>query len=108
MTTVMQLKAGEIHLAEAIVYAPDGIHSKILLEDENCRYTLITLTAGMCLPEHSSPRNATVHVIVGKGVLTLDGKDIALESGIFIFMPATAHHAIRAQENLAFLLILSE
>lgn len=107
MTTMMQLEAGEIHLAEAIVYAPEGIRSKILLEDENCRYTLMTLTAGMYLAEHRSPRNATVHVIAGKGVLTLDGKDIALAPGVFIFMPATARHAIQAQENLAFLLTLS-
>jgi quercetin dioxygenase-like cupin family protein len=108
MITVMPLEASAIDLTEAIVYAPEGIRSKILLEDDNCRYTLMALSAGMYLAEHRSPRNATVHVIAGKGVLTLDGKDIALAPGVFIFMPATACHAIQAQENLAFLLTLSE
>jgi quercetin dioxygenase-like cupin family protein len=108
MTIVRPLDAGVIDLIEAIAYAPEGIRSKILLEDHNCRYTLMTLTAGLYLTEHISPRNATVHVISGKGVLTLNGKDIALAPGAFIFMPATVRHAIQAQENLAFLLTLSE
>jgi quercetin dioxygenase-like cupin family protein len=107
MTTLMPLEAGEIHWAEAIVYAPQGIRSKILLEDENCQYTLMTLTAGMSLPEHRSPRNATVHVIQGTGVLTLNGQDIPLTPGVFISMPANARHAIQVHDNLAFLLILS-
>jgi quercetin dioxygenase-like cupin family protein len=108
MTTVMPLEAGVVDLAEAIVYAPEGIRSKILLEDANCRYVLMTLTAGTQVAEHSSPRNATVHAIEGRGLLTLEGKDIALTSGVFIFMPAKARHAIQAKDNLAFLLTLSE
>ncbi|NJM28667.1 MAG: cupin domain-containing protein [Pseudanabaena sp. RU_4_16] len=106
-TTVM-LQASAIHLAEAIVYAPEGIRSRILLEDANCRYTLMAISRGMYIAEHTSPRNATVHVIEGRGVLTLEGKDIALAPGVFIVMPAKARHAIQAQENLAFLLTLSE
>jgi quercetin dioxygenase-like cupin family protein len=104
----MPLEAGAIDLAEAIAYAPEGIRSKILLEDANCRYVLMTLTAGTQVAEHASPRNATVHVIEGRGVLTLEGKDIALAPGVFVFMPANAPHAVQARENLAFFLALSE
>jgi quercetin dioxygenase-like cupin family protein len=108
MTTAILQESNAILLAEAIAYAPEGIRSKVLLEDSNCRYTLMAISAGMYLAEHRSPRNATVHVIEGQGVLTLDGKDIALAPGVFIFMPANARHAIQAKQNLAFLLTLSE
>ncbi|MDB9511398.1 hypothetical protein PN499_09420 [Kamptonema animale CS-326] len=40
--------------------------------------------------------------------MTLEGKELFLESGLFIFMPANARHAIKAVTNLAFLLTLSE
>lgn len=61
----------------------------------------------MHIAEHTNPRNATVNVIEGQGVLTLEGKEIVLESGVFVFLPATALHAVRAETNLAFLLTLS-
>jgi len=47
-------------------------------------------------------------VLEGKGILTLEGQDILLEPGVFVFMPANAPHALKAEENLAFLLTLSE
>jgi quercetin dioxygenase-like cupin family protein len=46
-------------------------------------------------------------VIEGQGTLTLEGQDINLEPGVFVFMPANAPHALKAEANLAFLLTLS-
>jgi quercetin dioxygenase-like cupin family protein len=80
----------------------------VLVKDNFCQYTLFCLAATTEISEHTSARNATVHVIEGRGILTLSGQDIALEPGVFVFMPANAPHALKAEENLAFLLTLSE
>lgn len=106
--TIMSLKTTAIRWADVIEYPQTGVKSKILLEDGNCRYALMSLAVGMQLAEHASPRNATVNVIEGQGVLTLESKEIVLELGVFVFIPATARHAIKAVTNLAFLLTLSE
>ncbi|QSJ14434.1 cupin domain-containing protein [Nostoc sp. UHCC 0702] len=106
--TIMSLKTTAIRWADVIEYPQTGVKSKILLEDENCRYTLMSLAVGMHIAEHASPRNLTVNVIEGQGVLTLEGKELVLESGVFIFIPANARHALKAVTNLAFLLTLSE
>jgi quercetin dioxygenase-like cupin family protein len=66
------------------------------------------LAAGTDISEHTSTRNATVNVIAGTGTLTLEGKDIPLTPGVFVFMKANAPHALNAEDNLAFLLTLSE
>ena len=97
-----------IQLQEQIEYPHAGVLSKVLVKDKNCQYTLFCLAAGTDISEHSSARNATVNVIEGRGILNLEGKDINLEPGVFIFMPAHALHALKAEENLAFLLTLSE
>ncbi len=97
-----------IRWADVIEYPQTGVKSKILLEDKNCRYALMSLAAGMDIAEHTNPRNATVNVIEGQGVLTLEGKEIVLESGVFVFIPATAPHAVKAVTNFAFLLTLSQ
>ena len=66
------------------------------------------MTAQTDISEHTSNRNAGIVVLEGRGTLTLEGKEIQLEPGVFIFMPAHAAHALKAQENLAFLLTFSE
>ena len=95
-------------LREQIEYPSGGVLSKVLLKDNNCQYTLFCLAAGTEISEHTSTRNATVHVLEGGGIITLEGRDITLEPGIFVFMSANAPHALKAEENLAFLLTLSE
>jgi nitric oxide dioxygenase len=95
-------------LQDLIEYPQAGILSKVLIKDNNCQYTLFCLAKDTELEEHTSTRNAAINVIEGKGTLILAGKEILLESGMFIFMPANAPHALKASENLAFLLTLSE
>ena len=106
--TIMSSKTAAIHWADVIEYPQTGVKSKLLLEDANCRYMLMLIGMGMHIAEHTNPRNATVNVIEGQGVLTLEGKELVLEAGVFILIPATAHHSIAAETNLAFLLTLSE
>lgn len=106
--SIMSPENTAIRWREVIEYPQTGIKSKILLEDGNCRYTLMSLSLGKEIAEHTNPRNATVNVIEGKGILTLAGKEIILESGVFVFIPANAPHAVQASTELAFLLTLSE
>ncbi len=94
-------------LRERIEYPDGGVLSKILFKDSNCQHTLFCLAAGTNISEHTATRNAVINVIEGQGILTLEGKDIQLEPGMFVFMCANAPHALKAEENLAFILILS-
>lgn len=95
-------------LQDLIEYPTSGIFNKVLLKDNNSQYSLFCLTAETEIKEHSSTRNAFITVVEGRGNLNLEGKDIALTPGVFVFMPANAPHAVQAQENLAFVLALSE
>lgn len=107
-TTVTPLASLVIQLQDKIEYAATGVLSKVLLKVPHCQYTLFCLAAGTDIAEHTSTRHAVVQVIEGQGVLTLEGQDIQLNPGVFVFMPANAPHALQANENLAFLLTLSD
>ena len=96
------------NLQDLIEYPTSGILSKVLLKDRNSQYSLFCLAAGTEIDEHTSTRNAVITVVEGVGNLNLEGKDIALVPGVFIFMSANAPHAMQAQDNLAFVLALSE
>jgi len=96
------------NLQDLIEYPSSGILSKVLLKDNNSQYTLFCLAAGTEIEEHTSTRNAVITVVEGKGNLNLEGKNTTLTPGVFVFMPANAPHALQAQENLAFILTLTE
>ncbi|MCW6052461.1 cupin domain-containing protein [Lyngbya sp. CCAP 1446/10] len=106
--TILPLQSSSIQLRDTIEYPATGVLTKILVKDNNCQHTLLCLAAGSDISEHHSARNATINVVAGKGILTLEGKDIVLEPGVFVFMPARAPHALKAEENLAFVLTFSE
>ena len=95
-------------LRDFIEYPTSGILSKVLFKDNNIQYSLFCLAAGTEIDEHTSTRNAVITVVEGRGNLNLEGKDIALTPGVFVFMSANAPHALQAKENLAFVLTLSE
>ncbi|MBD2432214.1 MULTISPECIES: cupin domain-containing protein [Fischerella] len=95
-------------LREEIAFTHTGVVSKLLFQDNACQYTLFCLAANTEISEHTSTRNATINVLEGRGLLTLSGEEIALVPGVFVFMPANSPHALKAEENLAFLLTLSE
>jgi quercetin dioxygenase-like cupin family protein len=109
MTTILQTSQPLIaQLQSRVEYPKAGVLSKVLLKLPYCQYTLLCLVAGTEIAEHTSTRNAVVQVLEGQGTLTLSGQDIHLEPGIFVVMPAKAPHAIKAADNLAFLLTLSD
>jgi quercetin dioxygenase-like cupin family protein len=102
------MQSSAIQFGDQIEYPEAGILSKVLLKDNCCQYTLFCLAAGTEISEHTTTRNATVHVLAGQGELTFEGQVIILEPGTFVVIPAHAPHALNAAKNLAFLLILSE
>ncbi|HEY9600645.1 MAG TPA: cupin domain-containing protein [Allocoleopsis sp.] len=109
MTSTLQANSSfYFSLRERIEYPADGVLSKVLFKDKNCQYTLFCLAADTSISEHTSTRNAVINVIEGRGTLILEGQEIQLEPGTFIFMKARAPHALKAEQNLAFLLTLSE
>lgn len=95
-------------LQDQIQYADAGVLSKVLLKTARCQYTLFCLSAGTDISEHTSTRDAVVQVLEGQGLLTLNGEPIRLEPGVLVLMPANASHALQAEQNLAFLLTLSD
>lgn len=109
MTSTIQTNSSfYFPLQEKIEYPADGVLSKVLFKDKNCQYTLFCLAADTSISEHTSTRNAVINVIEGQGILTLEEQEIKLEPGLFVFMKAHAPHALKAEQNLAFILTLSE
>ncbi len=95
-------------LFEMMEFPKEGIFSKVLTKSEKYNYTLMCLAKGSDIDTHTSTKNGIVQVLKGKGVFTLFDKKIEMKQGVFIFMPANAPHSLKAEEDLAILLCLTD
>ncbi len=93
-------------LISKLNFAEDGIVSQVIRKSDKTNHTLFCMSSGSDISEHTSTREATVTVISGKGVFTLDSEDIDLKPGVFIHMDPGAAHALKSEDNLAFVLSL--
>ena len=102
-------KSGFFKDLEGLMQFPkEGIFSTVLAKSSTYNYTLMCLSKGTDIEEHTSTMNGVVYVLKGKGVFTLLGKKILMKQGIFIFMPANSPHSLKAHDDLAILLCLSK
>ena len=92
---------------ELISYSKGGITSKTIFKTKAMDAALFCMWKGTELSEHTSAREGLVIVLEGKGIFNLKGKDFIMEPGVFIFMKESDVHALKAEENTAFLLTLT-
>ena len=99
-------KGVPINLASGVNHADDAIVSKTLLDKQAGTLTLFAFDAGQGLSEHTSPYDATVLVVEGEAVLTIDGKRVEARAGEIVIMPANVPHDVRAEKRFKMLLIM--
>ncbi len=58
------------------------------------------------ISDHTSTKQGFVYVIEGNGIFTLEGKEIAMLPGVFIYMEENSVHSLKAKENTSFILAL--
>ena len=94
------------NIKEMIEYPKHGILSKKIIDTEKLDASLFCMARKEKIGEHTSTKQALVYVLEGKGIFNLEGKDIKMLPGVFILMKENAKHSLKAEENMAFLLIL--
>ena len=99
-STVLQLK-------ELVTYAEGQVVSKTLIQNGGVGITLFAFAKGEGISAHESKGDALVHVLDGKGRITIDGQDFILEAGESIVMPNNVPHAVFGVENFKMLLVVA-
>lgn len=95
------------NLKGMIEYPKGGILSKVISSTGNASITLFCMAGGTEISEHTASRQGFVLVLEGRGTFTLSGRDIQMIPSVFIELPKSAPHSLRAEEDTAFLLCLS-
>lgn len=101
-----ELKARALSLADMVVYAEGAVVSKTLLDKPTGTLTMFSFDAGQGLSEHTSPYDATVHIIDGEAQITVGAESKTVVAGELMIMPANVPHALRADRRFKMLLIM--
>ncbi len=83
----------------------DGIQVLKILKNRDLEILSITLEKGAVLPEHISPKDATLVVLEGALVFHIQGNSYLLEQWEDLLFPKKAPHWVEASENTRFLII---
>jgi quercetin dioxygenase-like cupin family protein len=95
-----------VDLGEMTQVADQGIVSKSIVENDHHKIIHFTLAAGQELSEHTASVPAVIQVLGGGGTVVLGGVEHETGPGKLYYMPADLRHAVRAREELAFLLTM--
>lgn len=99
-------KAVYKNLEDMIEFAENGIVSKTVAEVDGNEVSLFCMTSGQQMSTHSASFPAIIHVLQGKGEVTLNEEVYEAKPNSWFSMPKNLPHALKATENLVFLLIL--
>lgn len=89
-----------------IEYSKKGILSKDIMKNDKLNITLFCMAKGTAMSEHTSTKSGFIYVIEGNGVFNLEGREIIMSSGAFIYMNENAVHSLKSNENTSFILTL--
>lgn len=90
-----------------IQYPTQGILSKVIEKNQKMNITLFCMAEGTDISSHTSTKQGFVYVIEGDGIFTLEGNDIPMEAGRYIYLEENAVHSLKAIKNTSFLLVLA-
>ncbi len=91
-------------LIDQINYSESSIVSKILLNSEKLQITLFAVDKDQSFSEHTTTKEAIVHVIEGDGEFYLKDKWYPFKANDYFYMPQDFVHAIKAKSRFKFLL----
>jgi quercetin dioxygenase-like cupin family protein len=94
------------NLENMIEFATDGIVSKTVLKAPDKEVSLFCMSTGQMLSSHTSSYPAIIHVLHGKGEITIAKKKYEATTNAWFYMPANLPHALLSTDNLVFLLTL--
>ena len=95
-----------LSLAKETQFAPNGIVSRTLLNQDGLRTTLFGFAEGQELTEHTSARHALVQILSGECEFSLAGQAQVLKAGDYLYMPPNLAHAVKATKQFSMLLTL--
>lgn len=95
-----------LNLEGLVDYQDGAVVSRTIVKKSTGSVTLFAFDSGQTLSEHTSPFDAIVQILDGKGEFTIEGQPFHLSQGEILIMPADKPHSVAATERFKMLLTM--
>ena len=93
-------------LRDAVSYQDDSVVSRVVFRSPGGTLTVFAFAEGQGLSEHTNPNDALVLTLDGRVRITVADRDISLEEGQMVHLPANVGHALHGGAPFKMLLTL--
>jgi quercetin dioxygenase-like cupin family protein len=101
-----RIRKEPVQWAGELQVQPDAIVSKTLIERKTGTITVFAFDNNQVLSEHTAPFDAFVHILSGQMEIRLNGREVNVQSGESLIMPAEVPHALTAKVRTRMLLVM--
>jgi quercetin dioxygenase-like cupin family protein len=93
-------------LLGSVSYQDGSVVSRVILKRDKGSVTVFAFDEGQGLSEHTSPFEALVQGIEGRGEVIIAGKPLTLGEGEILLFPAQRPHAVNATSRFRMMLTM--
>ena len=102
---IKNIKFSETHkLTDLVDYEEGRVVSRTFAQKPHIGLTLFAFDAGESISTHTAPGDAMVQVLDGEALIDIDGKEITVQTGQVLVMPANVPHSVMAVKKFKMLL----
>ncbi len=91
-------------MADLVQYEEGRVVSRTFAQNPSLSLTLFAFDKGEGVSTHTAPGDAMVQVIDGEALVNIDGKNMTVETGQVVVMPANVPHAVTAVKQFKMIL----
>ncbi len=91
-------------LAELVEYEEGRVVSRTFAQNPSLSLTLFAFDKGEGVSTHTAPGDAMVQVVDGEATVNIDGKEMTVDTGQVVVMPANVPHAVTAVKRFKMIL----
>lgn len=92
------------HLAELVDYEKGRVVSRTFAQNPALSLTLFAFDKGEGVSTHTAPGDAMVQVLDGEATVNIDGKNMTVDTGQIVVMPANVPHSVTAVKRFKMIL----
>ncbi len=95
-----------VDVAAAVEYRADSVVSRVIFRTETGTMTAFAFAEGQGLSEHSNPNDAVISVLEGAVHVTIGGRNLTLDVGQMVHLPADVPHTLHGGAPFKMLLTI--
>ncbi len=100
------LKGRALRLADLVTYQEGSVVSRTVVDRKVGTVTLFAFDKGQGLSEHTAPYDALVHVFDGEAQVAIAGREVRVQAGEMVIMPAHQPHSLHATTAFKMMLVM--